>query len=245
MNRGFLISGLAVCSISLFLCFSGCSAQLEQDSSSVIFEEDFSRGLENWWVEGTDRVFIEDGKLYVNANGGGEEKDRQATIWCKKPVSAENVHIEFDAYVVTSKKKVNNINFFLNYTIPGKKNIYQTRNNRVSGDYSFYHDLNGYIFTYVKDVAGEAESTDGVPKGRYRIRRCPGFELIGQNYAYNAEPGQKRHIEIIKKGSNLTYKVDGKTLCTATDPNPWNSGYFGFRTWMTELWFDNIVLREL
>jgi len=34
----------------------------------VVFEDDFENGMTNWWVEGSDEVYVEDGRMYINAN---------------------------------------------------------------------------------------------------------------------------------------------------------------------------------
>jgi hypothetical protein len=212
----------------------------------VVFEDDFEDNMKNWWVEGSDKVTVKDGRMYINANDpDGSGSDIYCTIWCRDKIDGDNVHIKFDACVLDSKKGVNNINFFLNYSLPQGGDIYETRSERESGAYALYHDLNGYIFTYLRDIAGESEFVNGRPQGRVRIRKCPGFNMIAESYAYNAEAGEVREIEIIKKGGDIFYKVDGKILCQVHDDDSWDEGYFGLRTYMTSLWVDNFVVTEL
>ncbi|MFI4911644.1 MAG: DUF1961 family protein [Sedimentisphaeraceae bacterium JB056] len=202
--------------------------------------------MRNWWLEGSDKVSIKNGRMYIDANDpDGSGSDIYCTIWCKNKIEGKNVNIKFDACVLDSKTGVNNINFFLNYSDPEDKDIYETRSARESGAYTLYHDLNGYIFTYLRDIAGEREFVNGVPQGRVRIRRCPGFNMIAESYTYNAEAGKVREIEIIKRGGDISYKVDGMILCQVEDEDSWNSGYFGLRTYMTSLWVDNFVVTEL
>ncbi len=234
----YILSGI------FFTFFAGCCGCGDTETQNILFEDDFSTDLGNWWFEGTEKVFIADGKLHIDANSGDDTKGHASTVWCRERISAENVVISFDAYVVGSSTDINNINFFLNYSNPDGTDIYDTRQDRLSGSYSLYHDLNGYIFTYVNDVAGESPSVAGVPKGRFRIRRCPGFELLSSDYTYNGRGKIHRHIEIIKEGNKLQYKVDGTVRAEAIDENPWNEGYFGFRTFRTELIIDNLTVRR-
>lgn len=247
--RGFVRIFVSV-SVVLSFVLSGCAVQSEcirnaEQDKAVIFEEDFESGFDGWWCEGSDKVYVEDGRLYIEANGGETRKEGFSTVWCKTPIAAENVHVEFDAYVIESREKVNNVNFFLNYSRPDSRGIFETREERLDGEYTNYHNLNGYIFTYLKEQNAKPEPGDEFAKARVRIRRCPGFKLIKENFAYNAEAKKKRQIEIIKRENRLTFKVDGKTLSEISDPNPWDEGYFGLRTYMTSLWVDNIRVTEI
>ena len=141
--------------------FSGINST--QEKESVVFKDTFDNDFKNWWTEGSEKVSVNDGRLHIIANGGPETKDEFCTFWCKKPFFGKHITVEFDAYVVESKSDVNNINFFLCYTNPGEKSIYETRDLRISGKYSLYHNLNSYIFTYLNDVAGESETSSGIP----------------------------------------------------------------------------------
>lgn len=230
-----------------FFTLTGCDALKKSESSQylVLMEEKFGSDLENWWVEGSEKVWIQDGRLHIDANNDKDTKGRVCTVWYKKPFESDNLIIEFDAHVIESKLKCNNINFFLFYTHPGEKTMYETRHTRSGGEYKLYHNLNGYIFTYLRDWHKKAEiHPDGSAKARFRIRRCPGFELSAENFAYHNEAGQTYHIVIVKKGNKLTYSVDGKVFNEWYDPEPLKFGYFGLRTFMTYLWLDNIIVKS-
>ena len=84
----------------------------------VLFFEDFSGGMGNWWVEGGRQVQVKDGRLHVNAAPQAGVKDGGVcTVWCKRKSSGD-VRVEFDAHVIESLPNVNNINFFLCYSDP-------------------------------------------------------------------------------------------------------------------------------
>jgi hypothetical protein len=55
-------------------------------------------------------------------------------------------------------------------------------------------------------------------------------------------------IAIEKRGRHITYTVDGQPILEAAedallDDHP--KGLLGFRTWHTELWWDNLVVTQL
>ena len=78
------------------------------------------------------------------------------------------------------------------------------------------------------------------------MRRCPGFELIDQRITYNSRQGETYHITITKRGKDLSYAVDGTVYLRATDDKyDWTKGYIGFRTFDSDVWFDNLTVRRL
>ncbi len=210
----------------------------------IILLEDFSQGMDRWWVEGGERVWIEDGRLRVKADPDGNGRGRVATVWCKVPLPAD-VRIEFDAHVIKSSLDVNNINFFFCYSDPSGRPLFDTRQERAAGEYKLYHNLNGYIFTFLKDAGHEAGlRADGSAKARFRMRRCPGFKLMAQTFGYHCEAGRTYHVTVTKRGGELTYAVDGTVYLQQTDPQPLPGGLLGLRTFRTDLWWDNIKVRR-
>jgi hypothetical protein len=194
-----------------------------------------------WWTEGGQAVYVENGHLRVNADpallkGPGYV----ATVWLKKEFSGD-IQIQFDAHVISSTIDTNNINFFLYFTDPDKgKTLYGTRNLRLDGLYGRYFGLNGYIFTFLRPPGAKTDTA------RFRLHRCPGFELIAEKFASHSRVGETYHITITKRGKELTFAVDGKVYLRATDDKyNWSKGYIGFRTFQTDLWFDNLQIRQL
>jgi len=207
----------------------------QQDfDNKEVFDSDF-------WYEGTSKVGIneEEGYLYTDCNmDGNGETFTTSTIWLNK-VFEGDIRFEFDAHVLKSEGDKNNMNFFLFYSNPGEKSLPETQPDRNSGNYSYYHSLNGYIFTYIAN--GQT-----IP-ARIRLRDNPGFHLLAETYAYEAQQNKTYHIRIEKIGSKLSFSVDGKTYLAATDTNEVSEhqkGYIGFRTWKTELWWDNLVVYQ-
>ncbi|MBN2814153.1 MAG: hypothetical protein JXQ80_08755 [Bacteroidales bacterium] len=188
-----------------------------------------------WWNEGAP-ARIENGRLFVDADNSTE---RASTVWLDNKLSG-NLLVEFDAKIVSSADLANNINCFFLYSDPCGRPLRNSQNERKSGSYKLYHKLNGYIFTTVAN--GDTANV------RFRLRDNPGFELLGENFTNEMIANQVHHFKIVKIGARLQYWVDGKKVIDAIDDrfNPLHTeGIFGFRTWHTTLWFDNLVITQL
>lgn len=202
------------------------------------FEEDFSRGMANWWVEGGERVWVENGRLQMKADPATGTAGNVATVW-RRGVQPGDFELELDAQVVSSVPNVNNINLFFNYTDPSGVPLEKTAESRKSAGYGLYHQINGYIITFLNDT----EQNSG--KARVRIRRNPGFKLLAETFTYHCRAGVTYHLKVVKDGGDIRFSVDGNELLRAHDPEPLGPGYFGLRTFRTWLWWDNIRLRPL
>lgn len=243
MRKYFVIFLLALFAF-IGLPFSDRRQAIAESKEKILFFEDFSQGMNNWWVEGGDKVWIQHGRLYMRAVGSKSLKSNVCTVWCKS-VFPGDIQIEFDAHVISSPKNVNNINFFLSYSDPSGVPLYETRQQRSTGEYLLYHQLKGYIFTFLNDVKGKGgRYSDGSSKARFRMRRCPGFHLIKENFEYNCKQGVTYHIKITKKRNRLTYEIDGKVYLAGYDNKPLTGGLIGLRTYSTFLWWDNIEVQK-
>ena len=105
-------------------------------------------------------------------------------------------------------------------------------------DYADYHQLNGYIFTFLN-------ASENKENARIRIRRCPGFRLLRETYAGENRADTVYHITLIRQNGVLRFLLDGKELLSAKDEQPLEGGWFGFRTFRTRLWFDNLKITRL
>lgn len=231
------------------LCALAAAAEQPKEPSmtegKVLLLEDFSTGMGDWWVEGGEKVWVEDGRLHVKADPAEGNDGYVCTVWHKQTFPGD-VKVEFDAHVVSSTIEANNINLFLCYSDPSGRPLYDTRESRADAAYSKYHDLNGHIFTFLKDYRKQGGAhPDGSCKARIRMRRCPGFELMTECFEDHCERGVTYHVEIVKKGGRLTFSVDGKKYLEDTDPKPLGAGLIGLRTFRTYLWWDNIKVTEL
>ncbi len=190
--------------------------------------------LDDWWVEGGERVWIENGHLQMKADS---DKAGVATVWRREPHPGDFT-VELDAHVVSSSKDVNNINLFFSYSDPSGKPLEETRESRRNAEYGLYHKLNGYIITFLNDP-------EGAGKARIRIRRNPGFKLLAETFAYHCRQGVTYHLKVTKTGGEIRFAVDGQELLRAVDPQPLGGGLFALRTFRTWLWWDNIRFQAL
>jgi hypothetical protein len=233
---------------ALILGVSGCSAVAIRPATApgVLFAEDFERHAdgvlpEGWWVEGGEAVYVEDGAMVIRCDPEVERgPGHVCTVW-NETIFAGDVRVDFDARVLASSIDANNINFFLHYSHPAPgTGLRGSANHRLDGMYTHYHDLNGYIFTFLH--AGRP----GSDAARFRLRRTPGFELIAESYGHHSRVGTTYHVTITKRGRTLTLAVDGEELLRADDElYDWRSGLIGVRTFHTDLRIDNLRVIRL
>jgi hypothetical protein len=205
-------------------------------SEHIIFKDNFNCAPgalpSKYWSEGCPGV-IKDGHLFVDADTAGY---RQSTIWLDQELSGDLI-IECDVHVISSDKKANNINFMFLYSDPKVRRLKESRSERSNGEYKSYHQLNGYIFTYLADGTED--------NARFRFRDNPGFNLINEVKGFECKTGRTYHIKIIKLGNRFQFWSNGfkaiDVILNSYNP-PYDKGNFGFRTWHTKLWWDNLSI---
>ncbi len=215
----------------------------ESSDPARLLEERFDHSDlgSDWWVEGGESVKVIDGRLHVAADPPEHRGPGYvATIWHRTPIAGD-VRITFKAQVLRSSRQANNINFFLFYTHPDRTPLEVSRNERADGHYAHYHELNGYIFTFIN--AGMVDPAD--QRARMRLRRNPGFELLDEAFDYHCQVGRTYTFEITRRAGRLTFAVDGNTFLEAHDAAPWQSGHIGLRTFHTDLWWDDLLVEPL
>ncbi len=194
------------------------------------FYDDFSAGMDNWVVEGQPRVEVREGKLFAFAS---DNKPNVNTIWCRRDFSGDAV-VEFDACVLAGSDK-DNINFFLYATQNDGSDVLLTSAQRT-GAYKEYHQFPNYIYTFLTDTNPETNK----PAGRARFRKDPGFVLLAEKWVEPLVKGHVYHIAIVVQGPRMRYYVDGRLVHDFRDSPPlYRRGKHAFRTWRTNLWFDN------
>lgn len=240
--------------LALLLIPLGLTAREEtapMAAGNVILEETFDATPDGelpagWWVEGGEKVEVRDGRLHIKS----DPAERSApgfvcTVWNETELPGD-VRVEFDAEVTGSSFAANNINFFLLYSMPDGASLYETRDERADADYRKYHDLNGYIFTYLNDYqAAGGKYEDGTTKARFRMRKCPGFKLVDETFDYRNRLGEVYRVMIEKRGGKLTFSVDGTCYLSWEDETPYTSGLLAFRTFHTDLACDNLKVTAL
>lgn len=211
----------------------------------LIYQDDFSQPLDDhWWVEGGEKTWIENKELHVKADPPQKGIGGWATVWLKKTLPS-NIRIEVDCEVLHSNSDSNNINFFISYLDPSGKSLEESKDQRPNSEYELYHELNGYIITFLNDKGASEKNADGTTKARIRMRRCPGFQLLTEKYDYHAQRNVNYHFNMVKRGGHLLLNVDGKDWLETKDASPFEGGYFGFRTFRTYLRYKNLKIYEI
>jgi len=213
-------------------------------TEKLIYEESFGTNgalPSKWWSEGSSKAKVENGHLYLDANPDGNGEDQNAgTLWLNKEFSGD-LKITFDVRILSSKEQSNNMNLFFLFSDPAGKSLYSTRSSRSAGTYKLYHDLNGYAVTWVANGTPDA--------ARFRVRDLPGFDnLLAEKNTFEAKSNTTYAVELTRIGKTITYAVNGTTRLSVTDDkynDPHQKGLIGFRTWQTELWWDNLKVYQL
>jgi len=195
------------------------------------------------WFEGAaggSTARIENGHLEVNTPPG-----KAATVWLARELSG-NIQIEFDVRVLDDGRTARNMNTLLFFTDRSGRPLYATRSERVSGGYRQLHggrdpehNLAGLIITFLS--VGELETP------RVRLRHVPPFNpvLHEVNGVYHARSDHTYHIRIRRQDSRLQYVIDGNLMFDVDATGLPRKGLFGFRTWNTNLWWDNLKIIQL
>lgn len=217
---------------------------MSSSGSQYVIDEDFSRGLENWWVEGGEQVWIENARLMMRSDGPDVGHGMVCTAWCRIP-HPPNFVLELDAHVVSSGSQSNNINLFFGYSDPSGRPLFDSRHERKHADYGQYHNLNGNIITFLNAQDAPRDPHSEQLLARIRIRHCPGFQLLAETHAYECRQGVTYKLRVEKREGHIAFSVDGRPLLEARDPQPLGGGLLGLRTFRTFLWWDNIKLRAI
>lgn len=232
---------LALALLALVTVVAGAETQ------GVLFREDFAATPDSawgelpsaWWLEGAAggvRARIHEGRLWVDAN---QPKSPGATVWLDRVFSGD-LEVSFDVQVVASATGANNMNLFLLFADPANADLRASAHERADGRYAAYHSgrLRGTILTFLSDEPDRSVA-------RVRLRQVPPFEPVVAEYTgHHAEAGRTYRVWIVRAGGKLTVEIDGKQVIDVADSSPGAVGRIGFRTWRTEVWWDNLVIRR-
>lgn len=216
----------------------------ERNPAASVIEEDFSHGMDNWWVEGGERVWVEDGRLHMRADNPAIPGGGVATAWCRTTHPGD-FRLTLDAQVISSSTDANNINLFFCYRDPSGVPLFETRHQRAEANYGDYHRLRGHIITFLNGGDAGQRNPDGSFKARIRIRHNPGFRILAEKFDKQCRRGVPYQIGVTKRAGRITFSLDGESVLTAVDPDPAGAGLLGLRTFRTYLWWDNIRLERL
>jgi hypothetical protein len=209
-------------SMIAFACGNNKVVSEKQQREPIYSQGTFSAPLDTalWLVEmdalPQSSVTVENGVLNINTKGG-------VTVWLKKALSG-NFTIEYNRIIVVGdgpNDRLSDMNMFWMANDPLNTNLF-TRN----GKFEEYDSLAMY---YV-GVGGNTNTTT-------RLRRYNGkgdkVLLAEKNREpYLLKPNHLYHIKLVVNNGTTSVWIDGEEWFTFTDPEPFLSGHFGFRsTW--------------
>ena len=162
---------------------------------------DDAGALECWRLEGGKRMGIENGKLVLESEPGGEKPaptDNHLVCWLTKEMPADFL-LEFSVRPQDRKRGLN-IVFFNARGIRGES-LFDPALQPRDGLFKQYHsgDLNNYHISY---WAGD--------RGTANVRKNRGFALVatGPDLVVDAPPEAFQTIRLYKKGGTIRLMVD-------------------------------------
>jgi hypothetical protein len=187
----------------------------ERLSVERLYEEDFEGVVNRWRFDGRGRVWVEDGRLQMDATAV------ESTAWFTEEMEGDLL-ITYQAHILDPVER-NNINLFFLGTASDGGDVLKVY---LTGSYPEYHKLPNYIWTFTW--------------GHTRLRRDPGFQLLSEDKKTLPEPYTTYKLAVMIQRGLIRCFVNGRLIHSYQDPNPHRKGKLGFRTFHTRLWWDNL-----
>jgi hypothetical protein len=199
---------------------------------ALLYQDDFSGQLKGYVAEYAHKsgnvIENRDGRLLMDVDSG-------ATVWLDKPL-AGNYSITYTRRVVVDGGKHDRLSDFNHFWMardPSNANLF-TR----SGKFEEYDNLDMYYVGF----GGNTNSTT-------RLRRYGNGKRVvlaeHLDAAHLLEPNRDYAIEIAVYNGCTRMLVDGQEYFSYRDPQPFTSGYFGFRTTWSRQTIDDLKIYEL
>lgn len=188
----------------------------------LLFQEDFARGLNRWSVELEDggSVAARDNSLVIDVPAG-------CTVWFKTLLQGP-VLIEYEATAISASGKndrVSDLNcFWMARDARSPDDIFK---HRRSGKFADYNQLR----TYYVGLGGNANTTTRFRRyiGDAELRPLLPEHDLGEPRDLLV-PNVSQKIRLVACGPLIQFYRDGRRLFEMNDPQPYTSGWFGFRT---------------
>lgn len=200
-------------------------------ASESVRTVDFDHNLEHWRVEQAPggSVTVRDGVLVVEDHAG-------CTVWLREKLTAP-IEISYDVTVVAKggpHDRVSDINCFWMATDPASTVIPTGRSGRFE-DYdslkTYYVGMGGYDNTTTRFRRYAGDGTKPL---------LPENDLRGREFLLM--PNQTYHLRVIAREGVAEFWRDGKRVFLFRDPEPLETGWFGFRTVHSHLEIRNVRL---
>ena len=203
----------------------------------LLFSDPFSNGTANWTAE------LESGGT-VQAAGGALTIDvpAGATVWFKPKLTGP-VLIEYEATVISKggpNDRISDLNcFWMARDSRSPADIFGWKR---SGKFADYNQL----LTYYAGVGGNTNTTT-------RFRRYVGDPTLRPLRSTDdlRDPpdlltaNTPQRIQLVADASLIQFYRDGKKLFQMTDPRPYTSGWFAFRTTHSHLLIRDFRIYQL
>jgi rhamnogalacturonan endolyase len=199
---------------------------------ALLYQDDFSGPLKGYVSEYAQKpgnvIANRDGRLLLDVDSG-------ATVWLDKPLSG-NLLITYTRRVVVDGGKNDRLSDFNHFWMaqdPHNQKLF-TR----SGKFEDYDNLNMYYVGF----GGNTNKTT-------RMRRYGDGERVvlseHLDAAHLLKPNRDYAIEIAVYNGCTRMLVDGEEYFSYRDPQPFTSGYFGFRTTWSRQTIDDLKVYQL
>lgn len=212
------------------LLLAACTSWGER--GELLYRDDFSGPLRGYVAEYARKpgntIATRDGRLSIDVDSG-------ATVWLDRPLSGD-ILITYTRRVEMGggrNDRLSDLNHFWMARDPANPTLF-TR----SGKFEDYDKLD----LYYAGVGGNSNTTT-------RMRRYGGGQraLVGEHLdrAHLLEPNRDYQVEIAVYKGCTRMLVDGRELFSYRDPQPYTSGYFGFRTTWSRQTIDNLNIYKI
>lgn len=215
----------------VMVLFCGC------DSEKIIYK-DVLNSPENWVVEqqpkGTS-VFKNNSLEVIDAKG--------CTIWFKEKLKG-NIKIQYEITIIDKGglyDRVSDMNCFWMANDPENLNNFFKDSKNRAGHFPNYHHLKLYYVGY----GGHNNTKTRFRRYNGNINRplLPEHDLSDKKLMISAN--KKMLIEIVVKDNFTSYSRDGELIYKVNDTEPYQSGYFGFRTVNNHMLIENFKVFQL
>ncbi|MFW6437376.1 MAG: DUF6250 domain-containing protein [Armatimonadota bacterium] len=202
----------------------------------LLHEDDFSGDMSNWVWEGDVEPRIEDERLELRTMVG-------LTVWFKEKLEG-NVMIEYQRQAWADGGEYDfcrDLNCFWQATDPEHPDDFWARSEWRDGTFGNYATLKQYYVGY-----GGGNNTT------CRFRRYTGeapppdpIDHYDGNPHYLIVPTHTYTFQLVYFNGLVQFIRDGEVIFELDDPEPYDSGYFGFRTTHNHEFVDNFKVYRL
>lgn len=205
-------------------------------TAEILFEDDFEGDLSKWTPEIQEGVGeIRAGKLHLDVSAG-------CTFWFNQVMEGP-LMIAFEATAIGKggvNDRVSDLNCF--WMARDARNPEKLFDVKRSGDFGHYNQLMCYYVGYGGNSNGTTRFRRYIGDQENRPLR-PEHDLGAEQFLIT--PNKTMKIQLVAFGDRIEYWRDGERIFELVDPESYTSGWFGFRTVMSHIQFDNFKVYRL